>query len=954
MVEMRRFATSHPSGKKRGSVCVAACLAVAAISSRSAAESVSVEWLNHQPAELDTGVSWGMPWPQGAVSKQQVFGLASDDGKSLPVQAWPLAYWPDGSVKWTGFATVVPAGVRELKITPGAATPTRGASVSVQQANGAITVDTGRIVCRIPTQGANLIESISADGVEVARDGRLRCLLQNGPESETGASPQRGEFVSRIDKVTVEQTGPVRAVIKIEGRHAAVSPSARIWLPFTVRLYFYAGQAPIRLVHTIVYDGDAQTDFIRGLGVEFSVPMRQDVQYRHVRFSGQNGGLWSEPIQPGAGDVDQEAGKAPSTRRYYGSKGAYAIWSDFKLAQTTPDGFTVFKRTNPQSTWLFSAAGRRASGLVYVGDTQGGLGLSVKNFWQSYPDELEVRNARGSAARLTAWLWSPDGEAMDLRHYDTEGHGLPATYEDVQPGLSTPFGVARTSELTLFPTAGIPTKAETVALAASGTKLPVLAASPAYLHSTGVFGIWSLPDRSTPLKQKVEDRLDSVLAYYEQQVEERRWYGFWQYGDFIHSYNRAGHVWYYDFGGHAWDNTELGAPLWLWYSFLRTGREDVFRLAEALTRNTSETCVYHLGPMAGLGSRHNVIKWGDGAKEARISQSAHWRPYYYLTTDERVGDIMHANIHADVAAIRYDPMRKAQPVLPQDPKVPGRIRIGPDWFALAGNWMTEWERTGDTRWRDRILAGVDSILAMPYWIRSGVLHGLNPDLPGGGIGPLKGGGSMTVGYEPDTGKLVPIPDPVAHQQVPVNYNLSTIQGGAEVMFELVPLLGRSDWAKAWLQYCRLGEAPAAVLDKDRETGNEGADAQYVERAQGGPRLAAYAYAQTKNAAFAERALRQGLARYGGAITTKVISGPDSLNPVHEAPFMSTNDASQSSLSAIEILALCADALPNELPPPPPMPGFRRRGEPRNAEPPAEATAPNTPASSRPAENPAND
>jgi len=48
------------------------------------------------------------------------------------------------------------------------------------------------------------------------------------------------------------------------------------------------------------------------------------------------------------------------------------------------------------------------------------------------------------------------------------------------------------------------------------------------------------------------------------------------------------------------------------------------------------------------------------------------------------------------------------------------------------------------------------------------------------------------------------------------------------MFELIPLLGREDWAKAWLQYCRLGSAPGDVLDKDRVTGNEGADAQYVE------------------------------------------------------------------------------------------------------------------------------
>ncbi|MEO5961427.1 MAG: hypothetical protein ABIZ49_05305, partial [Opitutaceae bacterium] len=319
--------------------------------------------------------------------------------------------------------------------------------------------------------------------------------------------------------------------------------------------------------------------------------------------------------------------------------------------------------------------------------------------------------------------------------------------------------------------------------------------------------------------------------------------------------------------------------------------------------------------MAGLGSRHNVIKWGDGAKEARVSQAAHWRPHYYLTTDERTGDIMREQLTADLAAVKHDPMRLAQPVLPQDPKYPGRIRIGPDWFALAGNWMTEWERTNDPKWRDRITVGVDAILAMPYWIKSGVFNGMNPDRPDGSMGPLKGGGSMTVGYDPATGKMFPIPDPIAKEQVPVNYNLFTIQGGAEVMFELVPLLGREDFAKAWLQYSRLSVAPGDVLLRDKETGTEGADGQFVEGSQGGPRLAAYAYAHTKNPAFARIAIA-ALSRYRGA-NSVVLNGPEVLNPVHEAPGMSTNNAAQNSLSAIEILALCADALPNEPAPQPP-------------------------------------
>lgn len=878
------------------------------------AHEVSVDWVGHEAPALRTGVSWGVPWARGAVPKGQSFTLKDAGGAALPVQAWPLAYWPDGSLKWTGFATVAGA-TGPFKLATGKDAASGASPMKVQVQGHAITIDTGAMKAQLSAGGSHLVDSISVEGREVARNGELVSILQDGPDNEDGPAPRREQFVGKVRSVSVEQNGPVRVVVKVDGVHHALHGS-REWLPFSVRLYFYAGEQAIRVVHTMTFDGDQQHDFIRGLGLRFDVPLREQSQNRHVRFSGQDGGLWAEPIQPGSGNAAQQAGERIGAGRFYApdDKEQFAIWSDYKLTQPTPDGFAIHKRTGADSSWVFAGAGKRASGLAFVGDVSGGLAVSVKDFWQSYPAELEVRDAAKDTAHLTAWLWSPDGPAMDMRHYATRAHGLAATYEDVQPGMSQACGVARTSELTIYPTAGVPTRAAMVAMADAGTRRALLAAAPAYLHDTGALGVWSLPDRSTPLKAAVEDKLDSTLAYYRQQVDERYWYGFWYYGDFIHSYNSAAHAWYYDYGGHAWDNTELGTVLWMWDSFLRSGRADVFRMAEALTRNTSETDVYHIGPMAGLGSRHNVVKWGDGAKEGRISQAMHWRPFYYLTTDERTGDIMREQLGSDKSIIAHDPMRLAQPVLAQDPKYPGRLRIGPDWFVLAGNWMTEWERSGETRWRDRINAGVDAIMKMPYWLRSGVRNGLNPDIGGDKIGPLKGGGSMTVGYDPATGKLFPIPDPVAGQQVPVNYNLATIQGGAQVMFELVPLLGRKDFATAWLQYARLGAAPAEVLERDRVTGNEGADARWVEPSQGGPRLAAWAYAQTGNPAYAQRAV-QALSNARG-VTPRLVSGPDSLNPVHEAAEgMSTNEAAQSGLTMIETLELLRKGgLPNQLPP----------------------------------------
>ena len=852
------------------------------------APDVVLHFLDGASPAAPTGVSWGVPWPQGTVKKDQAFALTAADGAALPLQSWTLAYWPDGSIKWTGFATTAAPGMSgNLKLSA-AASPAATGQLKVVDAANYLQIDTGPLKCVIDKSGDTIVDWMAVNGVTVAQKGQLVCILQNGPETNPEDSPPaREKYLSTIKKVTLEQSGPVRAVVKIEGMHKGAQ-SGREWLPFTVRLYFYSGETSVRLVHTIVFDGDQEKDFVRGLGVQFAVPMRELPANRHVAFSGENDGVWAEPLQPGGGNAQQELGQPIAARPDDPtSLNQNAVWDDFKLSQPTPDGFTIVKRTNPKSTWLYSTAGGRSSGYAFAGDTSGGLGLSVKNFWQSFPAELEVDHANTPTASLVAWLWSPDGPEMDMRHYDTHAHGLATTYEDVQPGFSTAYGIGRTSELTLFPSSTMPARADLAAQAKTGTELPMIAATPDYIHSTGVFGFWSVQDRSTPFKATLEDGLDSVLAFYQKEVDERRWYGFWQFGDFIHSYSAARHDWNYDWGGHAWDNTELGAPLWMWYSYLRTGRADLFRLAEAHTRNTSETVVYHLGPMKGLGTRHNVIKWGDGAKEARISQSAHWRFYYYLTTDERIGDIMTDNLDADVAVAKYDPMREAQPITDYEKQFPGRIRVGPDWLALVSNWLTQWERTGDTKWRDRILVGVKDLAKMPYGIREGT--------------------NLVMGWDPKTADLFPgsLNPQLGH------YNLATIQGGGELGNELSTLLDDPDWQRLWSQYCRLLDvnSPDVIL-RDNTTHNEGADAQY--NGGGGnpssiPRLAGFAYHLTKNPAFADAAISRIRAISEGL---NQVTAPNALNTVTDAS-LDTNSASQSSLAIIEVLDLCADRLPTD-------------------------------------------
>jgi len=74
------------------------------------------------------------------------------------------------------------------------------------------------------------------------------------------------------------------------------------------------------------------------------------------------------------------------------------------------------------------------------------------------------------------------------------------------------------------------------------------------------------------------------------------------------------------------------------------------------------------------------------------------------------------------------------------------------------------------------------------------------------------------------------------------------------------------------------------------------------------RLAAYAYAKTKDAKWGDRAWGQ-LMRGPSMFATRVVKGPDVLNDIDEVVGLSTNSTAQWCLNAIEVLALAGDRAP---------------------------------------------
>ncbi|MCF0198003.1 MAG: hypothetical protein HUK02_01590 [Bacteroidaceae bacterium] len=795
-----------------------------------AAGEVPLHWIGDRAPALATPCTWGVPFARGEVKKAGEYTVPG-----VLTQARPLALWPDGSVKWAAYTAVLPAGTTPLLVR----TKYKTASVGSKQSD--LVVHCG--------SETTFWDSLTVEGRKVAG----ACRLVASTATQQGTVTQHRTFSSRVDSVRVERDGPVEQVIKICGTMEG-------WMPFVARAYYYKGSRWLRLVLSHIYDGDPARDCISSLGLQVEVPLVGELYNRHVAFGDTDGHVWAESVQPLVGrralqperQFAQVAGEripplTAMTERDRQLIADWATWDRYRLSQLNDMGYTLRKWTGTESAPVGTMGGHRASGFCHVGTTEQGLAGVLHDFWQSYPSTLEVTGATTDCATLTFWLWSPEAEPMDLRHYDTRAHGLNATYEDVQPGLSTPYGIARTSELTLMLTDGYHGKADMARLAQTMTARPQLACNPAYLHDRQAFGVWSLPHRDTPTERWVEDRMDSLLALYTAAVDTEHWYGYWHYGDVMHTTDPAREGWLYDVGGYAWDNTELGTNMWLWYAFLRTGRQDLWQMARAMTRHNSEVDVYHKGDLAGLGSRHNVSHWGCGAKEARISQALWNRFLYFLTADDRMSDLMDEVADADQRLYTLDPMRLAQPRELYPCTAPARLRIGPDWLSYAGNWFSRWERTGEMKYRRKIETGMACI--------SQLHDGLF-------TGPL------ALGYYPDSGKITCEVD----ASVRNTNHLLPLMGGFEFVNELELTLPDTAWHRVWLDHNTRYKALAKQISKNSFRI---------------PRLAAYAYYHTGDKALARSAWDDLL-----------------HEPWTEFSRLSTNDAARWCLDAIYMQEVC--------------------------------------------------
>ncbi|TNV69723.1 hypothetical protein [Trichococcus shcherbakoviae] len=673
---------------------------------------MTLKWLEKQP-KIKRGINWGTPWEKGKLTKEALQSRGFWLG-GTPLQTKALAFWPDGSIKWTGHAGIFDGTSTLTGLTQGEQPE---GNIAESRYNG-IYIDNGSLKAFFPKhgEGNNLL-----DWVKMAGEPKLTDLRIEAQYAEETLS-------SKVTDLVLEENGPLKAVVKVCG---CICKGNTELQQFIVRFRFYREVNRLEIVHTLIV---IEPKPIEGIGITYQTALTGERWNRHVKFVGESG-VYAEP------------GQLLMSRRFYDDHPQYAkqaageivklteadgpmlvhakenaVWNNFWLTQINHRSYTLKKQTEPGYAPLLIGDGSRSLGSVYAGGETGGVACSIEKFWEKAPSAIEVQDLTGHRTKTIAWLWSPEAGEMDFSHYSSRDHMLSA-YEGMEEIRSTAVGVANTTRLWLDICAEPLSNADLFELALENRKPALIVAAPESYHQTKVFGSFSLPNRTDPLTARLEDQMLALRKFYVKEVDSRSWYGYWNYGDVMHTYDRYRHQWRYDLGGYAWQNTELVPNMWLWLDFLRTGDPEVFHFAEAMTRHTSEVDQYHAGEYKGLGSRHNVLHWGCQCKEVRISMAGLHRYYYYLTADERIGEIMEQVKDNETYAFEgLAPMREFYERTEE--WVP--IRVGPDWSALVSNWFTQWERTGDGTYLEKIKTGLACIKATPDRLLSGPTYLFNP------------------------------------------------------------------------------------------------------------------------------------------------------------------------------------------------------------------------------------
>jgi YetA-like protein len=323
-------------------------------------------------------VRCGVPWPRGVLRDADLLTMTDADGRPVTLQARALDLWPDGSVRWTllDWRATLDGPNRYVVEAGGDDAPNWevGPSVSVTAGvDGSLTVETGAATFLLSGGDGFPLRSVAI----ASRAAPLPLRLEFTAEDADGR--RHGPLVNRL---AVEDTGPVRATVAFEGR--LVSPGLGPLADFSGRLHFVAGSATVRFSLTIANPRRAEhPGNCWDLGDAGSIHLK-DASLTVV--TGAKAGEVSVSCSPERGAAFDRFGTRFDL--YQDSSGGenWRSTNHVNRLGTVPNTFRGYRLTGEGA----DRDGLRATPIVVVEHPGGRLSLAVREFWENFPKAVEM------------------------------------------------------------------------------------------------------------------------------------------------------------------------------------------------------------------------------------------------------------------------------------------------------------------------------------------------------------------------------------------------------------------------------------------------------------------------------------------------------------------------------------------------------------------------------------
>ena len=434
-------------------------------------------------------LTFGVPFPAGALWDVGRLSVVDDEGRPLPAQMEITGRWAkDGAIKWVRVDALAgrPGGCNIAFRNDREDLPKPTQPVKVVETENGVNVTVAGVTY-VLGKGHSPIRAIRrGERILATADGARGLYVMNQNDLV-------GDAASDDETMTVEARGPVAASVRFEGFYRAKDGTQ--FARHITRCEFFAGQPAVNVTHTLILTNDTNELWLKEAGWEFTVKPGANPAALFALSRGD----WRKTVRTPVGE-DQIA---------------FMIQDDHTQFGGGRNHFYVARQSDKADPERLAEGTECGDWAALAGDG-GGLMVSCRDTALQHPKEFAV-----SPGHFSFLLFSNrTGEAIDFRpealikRWNKGGRLSKGNWlEQIRKTESNAVGWSKTHQFFFRATPPNP-KPEALAELSRLHSQPVLAMpDPEWIHRSRVLG---------PLHPKDPKRFPEVEAFIEKSFEPWR------------------------------------------------------------------------------------------------------------------------------------------------------------------------------------------------------------------------------------------------------------------------------------------------------------------------------------------------------------------------------------------------------------------------------------------------